>query len=194
MDGRWCPSPGRREGMGEGSGVRGPKREAVHADDRRDLQLRAAPAVEPQPQGQAARREVADRPHPSALPGVDRGDRLPRPAPAVGDLDGGGHERRERDGEPDGRGAKPGGERPRALPDALGSPDPGGAVMSRRTERMSDLLRAELSDLILRETKDPRIRLVSLTGVEVTSDLRRAVVRVSALGDDKQREEAVEAL
>ena len=66
--------------------------------------------------------------------------------------------------------------------------------MSRRTERMSDLVRAELSDLILREIKDPRIRLVSLTGVEVTSDLRRAVVRVSALGDDTQREEAVEAL
>lgn len=66
--------------------------------------------------------------------------------------------------------------------------------MTRRTERVSDLLRAELSDLILREIKDPRIRLVSLTGVEVTSDLRRAIVRVSALGDDAQREEAVEAL
>jgi ribosome-binding factor A len=66
--------------------------------------------------------------------------------------------------------------------------------MTRRTERVSDLLRAELSDLILREIKDPRIRLVSLTGVEVTSDLRRAVVRVSALGDDTEREEAVEAL
>jgi len=66
--------------------------------------------------------------------------------------------------------------------------------MTRRTERMSDLVRAELSDLILREIKDPRIRLVSLTGVEVTSDLRRAIVRVSALGDDAQREEAVEAL
>lgn len=66
--------------------------------------------------------------------------------------------------------------------------------MTRRTDRMSDLVRAELSDLILREIKDPRIRLVSLTGVEVTSDLRRAVVRVSALGDDAQREGAVEAL
>jgi ribosome-binding factor A len=66
--------------------------------------------------------------------------------------------------------------------------------MTRRTERLSDLLRAELSDLILREIKDPRIRLVSLTGVEVTSDLRRAIVRVSALGDDTEREEAVEAL
>ena len=66
--------------------------------------------------------------------------------------------------------------------------------MTRRTDRVSDLLRAELSDLILREIKDPRIKLVTLTGVEVTSDLRRAVVRVSALGDDAQREAAVEAL
>ena len=66
--------------------------------------------------------------------------------------------------------------------------------MTRRTDRMSDLVRAELSDLILREIKDPRIKLVSLTAVEVTSDLRRAVVRVSALGDDSQREAAVEAL
>ncbi len=66
--------------------------------------------------------------------------------------------------------------------------------MSRRTDRLSDLVRIELSELILREIKDPRIRLVSLTGVDVTSDLRRATVRVSALGDDAQREEAVEAL
>lgn len=66
--------------------------------------------------------------------------------------------------------------------------------MSRRTDRLSDLVRAELSELILREIKDPRIKLVSLTGVDVTTDLRRAVVRVSALGDEAQREAAVEAL
>jgi ribosome-binding factor A len=66
--------------------------------------------------------------------------------------------------------------------------------MSRRTDRLSDLLRAELSELILREIKDPRIKLVSLTGVEVTSDLRRATIRVSVLGEESQREEAVEAL
>jgi ribosome-binding factor A len=66
--------------------------------------------------------------------------------------------------------------------------------VTRRTDRVADLLRAELSDLILREMKDPRIRLVSLTGIEVTPDLRRAIVRVSALGDDAHRQEAVEAL
>lgn len=66
--------------------------------------------------------------------------------------------------------------------------------MSRRTDRMSDLLRAEISDLVLRELHDPRVKLVSITRVEVTPDLGRATIKVSVLGDDKQREEAIEGL
>jgi ribosome-binding factor A len=66
--------------------------------------------------------------------------------------------------------------------------------MKRRTNRMGDLVRAELSDLLLRSVQDPRIKLVSLTSVEVTPDMRRAVVRVSALGEEEQRLEALEAL
>jgi ribosome-binding factor A len=66
--------------------------------------------------------------------------------------------------------------------------------MSRRTDRVSDLLRAELSDLLLREVHDPRVKLASVTEVTVTPDLRRAVVKVSVLGDDRQRQEAIEGL
>lgn len=66
--------------------------------------------------------------------------------------------------------------------------------MSRRTDRVSDLLRAELSDLLLREVHDPRVKLASVTAVEVTTDLRRAVVKISALGDDEQRRETIEGL
>ena len=66
--------------------------------------------------------------------------------------------------------------------------------MKRRTNRMGDLVRAELSDLLLREVQDPRIKLVSLTSVEVTPDMRRAAVRVSVLGDESQRLGALEAL
>ncbi|HEY3566711.1 MAG TPA: 30S ribosome-binding factor RbfA [Thermoanaerobaculia bacterium] len=66
--------------------------------------------------------------------------------------------------------------------------------MSRRTDRVSDVLRAELSDLLLREVHDPRVKLASVTAVEVTSDLRRAVVRISVLGSDEQRQEAIEGL
>lgn len=66
--------------------------------------------------------------------------------------------------------------------------------MSRRTDRVSDVLRAELSDLLLREVHDPRVKLASITEVDVTTDLRRAVVKVSVLGDDQQRQEAIEGL
>lgn len=66
--------------------------------------------------------------------------------------------------------------------------------MSRRTDRVSDLLRAELADLMLREVHDPRVKLASVTEVEVTPDLGRAVVRISVLGDDKQRQETIEGL
>jgi ribosome-binding factor A len=66
--------------------------------------------------------------------------------------------------------------------------------MSRRTDRVSDVLRAELSDLLLREVHDPRVKLASITEVDVTTDLRRAIVKVSVLGDDQQRQEAIEGL
>ena len=66
--------------------------------------------------------------------------------------------------------------------------------MSRRTDRVSDLLRAELSELLLREVHDPRVKLASVTEVAVTPDLRRAVVKISALGDDDQRQETIAGL
>ncbi len=66
--------------------------------------------------------------------------------------------------------------------------------MSRRSDRVSDLLRAELSDLLLRAVHDPRVKLASVTQVEVAPDLRRALVKVSVLGDDTQRLEAIEGL
>lgn len=66
--------------------------------------------------------------------------------------------------------------------------------MSRRTDRVSDLLRAELADLLLREIHDPRVKLASVTEVEVTPDLSRAVVKISALGDDEQRQATLEGI
>lgn len=66
--------------------------------------------------------------------------------------------------------------------------------MSRRSDRVSDLLRAELSDLLLRSVHDPRVKLASVTQVEVAPDLRRALVKVSVLGDDTQRQEAIVGL
>jgi ribosome-binding factor A len=66
--------------------------------------------------------------------------------------------------------------------------------LSRRTDRVDDLIRAELSQLILRELSDPRVRLASVSAVHVTPDLRKARVSVSVMGEETAREAAVAAL
>ena len=65
---------------------------------------------------------------------------------------------------------------------------------SRRSQRVADIVRAELSRLILIEAHDPELRLVTITDVEMPSDLRSARVFFSCLGGDNEREKAGEAL
>jgi len=66
--------------------------------------------------------------------------------------------------------------------------------MTQRTDRIADLLRAELSQLILREMRDPRVELTTISRVEVSADLGHAQIHVSVLGPDDRREAAVAAL
>lgn len=67
--------------------------------------------------------------------------------------------------------------------------------MSRRTQRVNELLRERLSELLLRDLKDPRIHgLVTITAVEVSPDLRTARVFVSVLGNSQEREATLQGL
>jgi ribosome-binding factor A len=67
--------------------------------------------------------------------------------------------------------------------------------MSRRTERVNDLIREELSDLLLREVNDPRLGgLISITRVEVTPDLYNARVFVSIMKTAAEQSDALRAL
>jgi ribosome-binding factor A len=68
--------------------------------------------------------------------------------------------------------------------------------MSWRTSQVNGLLREELSELLLREVKDPRVDhgLVSITEVQTSPDLRHATVFVSHLGDPADREEVIAGL
>ena len=67
--------------------------------------------------------------------------------------------------------------------------------MTRRTERINDLLREEISEILRSEVKDPRVGgLVSITEVHVSPDLRNAKVYVSVLGSDDERSSTLEAL
>jgi ribosome-binding factor A len=57
-----------------------------------------------------------------------------------------------------------------------------------RTQRVADYLQRELASLIQRELRDPRIGMVSVTGVDVSRDLGHARVYVTVLGADSETE------
>jgi ribosome-binding factor A len=61
---------------------------------------------------------------------------------------------------------------------------------------VNDLLREELSELVQREVKDPRVGqgLVSITEVQVSPDMRHANVFVSHLGNEAERREVMRGL
>lgn len=61
--------------------------------------------------------------------------------------------------------------------------------MTRRTERVNELLREELSALLVRGVKDPRVGqgLVTITEVVTAPDLKHATVYVSHLGETPDR-------
>ncbi|QYR19730.1 30S ribosome-binding factor RbfA [Paenibacillus sp. sptzw28] len=63
-----------------------------------------------------------------------------------------------------------------------------------RVGRVGEQLKKELSQIIQTELKDPRIGFITVTGVEVTSDLSQARVFLSVLGSDEQKEETLKAL
>ena len=53
--------------------------------------------------------------------------------------------------------------------------------MSKRTEKVADLIRRELADIAMTKLRDPRVGFLTITGVEVTADLSLANVYVSSL-------------
>jgi ribosome-binding factor A len=63
-----------------------------------------------------------------------------------------------------------------------------------RTERVAEQLRQEISQLMLTEMKDPRVRMASISAVKVSPDMRSARLMVSALGEERERHAVVAAL
>jgi ribosome-binding factor A len=60
--------------------------------------------------------------------------------------------------------------------------------MSRRTERLNHLLRQEITQLLQREAKDPRLSvMVSITRVSVSADMHYAKVFVSVMGTEEEK-------
>jgi ribosome-binding factor A len=66
---------------------------------------------------------------------------------------------------------------------------------SRRTDRVAEAIREEVATFLHEGAKDPRlVALVTVTGVEVTRDLRHAKVYVSMLGSDAERASTLDGL
>ncbi len=56
----------------------------------------------------------------------------------------------------------------------------------KRSQRVGDLLRREIADIIMRRVKDPRIGFVTVTGVDLTDDLKIARVYISCLKEEEK--------
>ncbi|NCX94227.1 MAG: 30S ribosome-binding factor RbfA [Gammaproteobacteria bacterium] len=63
-----------------------------------------------------------------------------------------------------------------------------------RVHKVADLLQKLIAEALFREVKDPRVRLVNITSVEMARDLSFAKVFVAVLGDETKAEAALEGL
>jgi ribosome-binding factor A len=63
-----------------------------------------------------------------------------------------------------------------------------------RATRIGDQIQKELADLIRLEVKDPRVGMVTITGVDLASDYSHAKVFVTTLGDQQNTEETLAGL
>jgi len=57
----------------------------------------------------------------------------------------------------------------------------------KRSQRVSDLLRKEIADIIIYRLKDPRIGFITVTGVDVTDDIKLAKVYVSVFREGERK-------
>jgi ribosome-binding factor A len=64
----------------------------------------------------------------------------------------------------------------------------------RRTIRVSEAVREELTEIIGFETEDPRLLAIEVVDAHVSPDGRHATVRVAARGTEKEQKESIAAL
>ncbi len=67
-------------------------------------------------------------------------------------------------------------------------------MQGKRLDRVNQLIKEEISTLLQRELKDPRLGFVTVTEVETSKDLRVAKVFVSVLGDENKWASSLAAL
>lgn len=67
--------------------------------------------------------------------------------------------------------------------------------MSHRIERVNSLIRQEISQMLQRQVKDPRLgSFIAITEVDTAPDLKNARIYVSHLGNEAERQETLKGL
>ena len=64
----------------------------------------------------------------------------------------------------------------------------------KRIMRLNEQLRREISELVQRQVRDPRVGQVTITGVDTARDLGSAKVYIRSLGTPDQHAQALEGL
>ncbi len=64
----------------------------------------------------------------------------------------------------------------------------------KRADKVADLIKAELSEILLRQINDPQVKGITVTNVKVTDDLRQARVFFVRMGENVCSEETIKGL
>lgn len=67
-------------------------------------------------------------------------------------------------------------------------------MSERRQQRVAEEIQRRASTFIREELKDPRIGFLTVTGVDINSDLTQATIHVSVLGDETEQRQTLAAL
>jgi ribosome-binding factor A len=71
---------------------------------------------------------------------------------------------------------------------------PNQEMEGKRSDKVADLIQKEISQMLLRGLKDPRIGFVTITKVTVSEDCRTAKIYFSVVGSPEEREISTEGL
>ena len=67
-------------------------------------------------------------------------------------------------------------------------------LAGKRNKRVGDLLLREIADLLIRKVRDPRVQSVTLSGIEMSQDLKHAKIYYSVLGEEQEVQNAQQGL
>jgi len=63
-----------------------------------------------------------------------------------------------------------------------------------KVKRSEETIKSAIAEIIQREIKDPRIGFITVSGVHLSKDIKKATVYVSVLGNEKQVRESIDIL